>query len=145
MGVRRFHHCLCWHPDLLVPLPLLENFQAYPLGSTGRGRSPHWQGSTRCCRFELARAKTEEYVGEDMVLDSLKMVHIYPYLKIAIISPIVFYPSAYSLASSIKISTIPCYVTFTQPSRVLSVRFIRTKQSNRPSVPQVRLHIGKAV
>lgn len=100
MGGKRFHHCLRWHPDLLPPLYLLETFQAYQSGFTFGGRSPHWQGGARCCGFELARAKTEEYVGKGMVLDSLRKV-FYPYFKIAIISSFVFYPShiLYHLAS----------------------------------------------
>lgn len=76
MGVKRFHNCLRWHPDLLLTLHRLENFQGYQLGSTIGGRYPHWQGGARCCGFELARAKTEELVGKGMVLDSLKKVHI---------------------------------------------------------------------
>ena len=93
----------------------------------------------------MARAKTEEYFGKGMVLDSLKKAHVHPYFKIAIISSIVFYPLHILYhPSSIKRSSIPLYVTLTQPGRVLSARFIRIKLSNRSSVPQVRLPVGKS-
>lgn len=72
MGVKRFHHCLCWHPNLPLPIRLLENFEAYQVGSTISGRHSNGQGGARCCGLELARAKTEEHARKGVVLDCLK-------------------------------------------------------------------------
>ena len=66
--LRRLYHRLCGHTCILRTVSVLEGLQGNAVGQTRRSRFSDWEGSTGFSGWALAGAKSQQLVGEDLVL-----------------------------------------------------------------------------